>query len=83
MDVPWNEQATLIRMAGKSHTGLDEEAEVLFEGPLLDMVKRVKAMIRSERRRLRISMPDRRVRPHTFQDAGIDALIDKLPVVQA
>lgn len=82
MDIPWNEHATMIRMAGKSHTGIDEEVEVLFEGPLRDMVKRVKAMTRSERKRLRISMPDRRVRPHSFQDAAIDALIDKLPVAQ-
>lgn len=83
MDVPWNEQATIVRMAGKSHAGVDEDVEVLFEGPLRDMVKRAKAMTRSERRRLRISLPDRRVRPHSFQDDAIEALIDALPLLEA
>lgn len=83
MDVPWNEQATMVRMAGKSLTGAAEDVEVLFEGPLRDMAKRAKAMTHSERRRLRISLPDRRVRPHSFQDAAIDALIDALPLAEA
>jgi predicted HTH domain antitoxin len=33
-----------------------------------------------ERRGLRISLPDRRIRPYAFKDEDLDSLIKQLPV---
>jgi hypothetical protein len=60
--------------------GDDQASEVLFEGPLRDMVAKVRDMKALERRGLRISLPDRRVRPYAFKGADLDALIKQLPV---
>ncbi|RXD02527.1 hypothetical protein EQZ23_18065 [Sphingomonas sp. UV9] len=57
----------------------DQSTELLFEGSLLTLAKKVQAMKRPERRGLRLSLPDRHVRPHTFQDDALSALIDGLP----
>lgn len=77
MDFPWKESATLIRMPADEK---DEQTnEILFEGPLLVLAKRVKAMKPLERKRLKISLPDRQTRPHTFKDDSLTALIDGIP----
>jgi hypothetical protein len=73
MDFPWTEAATAEQKD-------DEANELLFEGSLLSMAKRVRAMRPIERRRLKISLPDRIVRPHTFKDDSLTALIDDIPL---
>lgn len=78
MDFPWTEQATLVRLAGISETD-DQGCEVLFEGPLLALARRVRDMKPQDRRRLRLSLPDRMIRPHTFQGDALAALIDRIP----
>jgi hypothetical protein len=60
--------------------GDDQSSEVISEGPLRDMVSKVRDMKALERRGLRISLPDRRIRPYAFKDADLDALIKQLPV---
>ena len=55
--------------------------ELLFEGSLLLMAQKVRAMKPIDRRHLKISLPDRIVRPHTFKDDSLAALIDDIPVV--
>lgn len=76
--LPWNEQATLIRLSATDGIG-DHGFEILFEGPLLQLAKRVRAMPALERRGLKISLPDRHVRPHTFQNEALTALIESIP----
>lgn len=77
MDFPWTEAATLVRMpAGQKD---DEANELLFEGTMLLMAQRARAMKPTERRHLKISLPDRLVRPHTFRDGSLTALIDDIP----
>lgn len=78
MQFPWNEQATLIRLV-KADSSDDQEAEILFEGSLLTLTKKVRAMPAIERRGLRMSLPDSQVRPHTFQDETLTALIENIP----
>ncbi len=74
-DMPWTESATLVRLAqGSDDTG----TEILFEGTLEQMTRRVTIVPRSKRTGMRISLPDRKVRPHTFEGAALDALVDKL-----
>jgi len=82
MDIPWKENATLVRMAGTSTTGDEEDVQILFEGPLSAMVARVRGMSPLERKRLRISLPDRNARPNSFQNEAITMLMDKLPRAQ-
>jgi hypothetical protein len=78
MDFPWKEQATLVRMAGVEQVD-DQSCEILFEGSLLAMATRVRDMKPAQRKRLRLSIPDRQVRPHTFQGDALTALIDRIP----
>jgi hypothetical protein len=78
MDFPWKEQATLVRMAGLEQVD-DQSCEILFEGSLLAMATRVRDMKPAQRKRLRLSIPDRQVRPHTFQGDALTALIDCIP----
>jgi hypothetical protein len=78
MDFPWKEQATLVRMPSIEHTD-DQSCEILFEGSLLALATRVREMKPLSRRGLRLSLPDRKVRPHTFQGDALTALIDRIP----
>jgi hypothetical protein len=66
MDFPWAEAATLVRMPAARNN--DEASELLFEGTLLVMAHNLK-----------ISLPNRLVRPHTFKDDSLTALIDDIP----
>jgi hypothetical protein len=78
MDTPWQDQATLIRMT--SEVGLDGQvSEILFEGPLLAMVRKVQEINPAGRKRLRIYLPDRHVRPFSFQDEMLLYLLDRAP----
>ena len=77
MDFPWAEAATLVRMPATQNN--DEASELLFEGTLLVMAHKVRAMKPIERRYLKISLPNRLVRPHTFKDDSLTALIDDIP----
>ncbi|WP_426290553.1 hypothetical protein [Sphingomonas sp. TWP1-3-1] len=79
MDFPWTEAATLVRMPAAQKD--DEGNELLFEGSLLLMAQKVRAMKPIDRRHLKISLPNRIVRPHTFKDGSLAALIDDIPVV--
>jgi hypothetical protein len=79
MKFPWNERATLVRLT-KADRAEDEAHVILLEGPLLALAKKVRAMKVVERRGLRMSLPDRHVRPHTFQDEALTALIESIPV---
>ena len=78
MEFPWKEQATLVRILGLD-TSDDQASEILFEGPLLVVAKKVRAMSAGERRGLRLSLPDRHVRPHTFKDETLTALVENIP----
>ena len=78
MELPWAEAATLVRMPAAQNN--DEASELLFEGSLLLMAQKVRAMRPIDRRHLKISLPDRTVRPHTFKDGSLAALIDDIPV---
>lgn len=83
MDIPWGENATVVRMAGKSMAGVEEDGEMLFEGPLLTVVSLVRDMKPPNRDRLRISLPDRQARPHSFQKEAIHMLLYKFARAQA
>ena len=78
MDFPWNEEATLVRLM-KVEFADDQSTEILFEGPLITVARRVLAMKPGERKGLRLSLPNRPVRPHTFQDDALAALIEHIP----
>lgn len=78
MNFPWTENATLVRIASAGRAD-DQSSEILFEGPLLAVAKKVRAMKPLDRRGLRLSLPDRHVRPHTFQDDTLTALVDSIP----
>ena len=78
MSYPWKENATLVRMAAADRTD-NQAPEILFEGSLIVLAKRVHSLKPLDRRGLRISLPDRQVRPHTFQDDSLTALIDSIP----
>jgi hypothetical protein len=75
---PWKEQATLVRFI-KAENADDQIGEILSEGSLLSLAKKVRSMKAIERRGLRMSLPDRHVRPHTFQDETLLALIENIP----
>lgn len=78
MKFPWNERATLVRL-GDTGDPADEANAILFEGPLLALAKKVRTMKPLQRRGLRMSLPDRHVRPHVFQDEALTALIESIP----
>jgi hypothetical protein len=78
MNFPWKENATLVRMAAPDRTD-DQSSEILFEGRLLDLAKKVQAMTPLDRRGLRLSLPDRNIRPRSFQDEALSALIESIP----
>jgi hypothetical protein len=78
MNFPWKENATLVRTAAEGKAD-DQSSEILFEGPLLELAKRVQSMKPLDRRGLRLSLPDRHVRPHTFQDDALSALVESIP----
>ncbi len=78
MDFPWNEEATLVRLL-KVNFADDQSSEILFEGPLIVVARKVRDMKVVERRGLRLSLPNRQVRPHTFQDDALSALVENIP----
>ncbi len=78
MNFPWKENATLVRTPASGQAD-DQSSEILFEGPLLELAKRVQSMKPVDRRGLRLSLPDRHVRPHTFQDGALSVLVDSIP----
>lgn len=78
MDFPWNEEATLVRLL-KVDFADDQSSEILFEGPLIVVARKVRDMKVVERRGLRLSLPNRQVRPHTFQDDALSALVENIP----
>jgi len=78
MNFPWNENATLVRTVGAGQPD-DQSTAILFEGPLLALAMKVRAMKPGDRRGLRLSLPDRHVRPRTFQDDALTALVDSIP----
>ena len=80
IDFPWSEEATLVRLF-KSDFADDQSSEILFEGPLLTVAKKVRDMKIVDRRGLRLSLPNRQVRPHTFQDEALSALVENIPRV--
>ncbi|HXH15410.1 MAG TPA: hypothetical protein VNJ10_04700 [Sphingomonas sp.] len=79
MDFPWKENGTLVRQISASASG-DESGEILFEGTLLAMVRKVRAIDRNDRKGLRISMPDRHVRPYSFQGEALSSLVENMPL---
>ena len=80
MDLPWKEQATLVRLPTAEQAD-DQSSTILFEGSLLALAVRVRNMKASERRGLRLSLPDRHVRPHSFQGEALADLIDRIPAL--
>jgi hypothetical protein len=78
MNFPWKENATLVRTVAADQPD-DQSSEILFEGPLLELAKKVQAMKPLDRRGLRLSLPDRNVRPRTFQDEALLALVESIP----
>jgi hypothetical protein len=78
MNLPWNEEATLVRLL-KFDFADDQSSEILFEGPLIVVARKVREMKVVDRRGLRLSLPNRQVRPHTFQDDALSALVENIP----
>lgn len=78
---PWKENATLVRMAAAGQAD-DPLSELLFKGPLLTLALRVRAMKPLNRRGLRLSLPDRHVRPYTFQADALAELVDSIPTAR-
>lgn len=74
MDIPWNELATLIRITDRTN-GAEAAREILFEGPLFRVVAKVAGTPKEARRGFSVSLPDRRVRPHTFDGHALSALV--------
>ena len=74
MDIPWDELATLIRIKDRT-SGAEADREILYEGPLYSVVEKVAATPSEARRGFSVSLPDRRVRPHTFDGHALSALI--------
>lgn len=74
MGITWNELATLIRVTDRT-TETAASREMVQQGPLHHVVETVAAMPPDARRGLSVSLPDRRVPPHTFDRHAIDALI--------
>ena len=74
MDIPWNELATLIRITDRS-SGLEADRQILFEGTQYRVVAKVAGTPKEDRRGFSVSLPDRRVRPHTFDGHALLALI--------
>jgi hypothetical protein len=72
--IPWQDQATLIRFAGRTSVA-EADREIVFEAPLYRVVAKVAGMPEIERRGLSISLPDRQVRPFTFDEYSLAALI--------
>jgi hypothetical protein len=72
--IPWNDEATLIRLAGRT-SGAVADREIVLEAPLYRVVAKVAGMLEIERRGLSISLPDRQVRPFTFDEYALPALI--------
>lgn len=77
MDIPWNELATLIRIKDRTSSA-EADREILFEGPLYKVIEKVAATPIEARRGYSVSLPDRRVRPHTFDGHALGALIADL-----
>lgn len=75
---PWSEEAVLVRLF-KGEFVDDQSSEILFEGPLLIVARKVQDMEIVDRRGLRLSLPNRQVRPHTFQDEALSALVESIP----
>ena len=75
MDTPWNENATVTRSVDRIG---NEEAtrEILFEGPLHQVINKIAGMSSEARKSFSISLPDRQVRPHTYDTHALKALID-------
>lgn len=65
MNYPWKESATLVRTAAAGQSD-DQSSTILFEGPLLALALKIEAIKPLDRRRLRLSLPDRHVRPLRF-----------------
>ena len=79
MDFPWKEEAILVRLL-KVEFADDQSSEILFEGPLLMIARKVRDMKIVDRRGLRLSLPNRQVRPHKFQDEALSALVENIPI---
>lgn len=63
---PWNEIATAVRMnvpGGSTAT----EPSILFEGPLHIVVEKLADWPRRDLDAVRVSLPDRNARPHSFE----------------
>ncbi|KQN33588.1 hypothetical protein ASE88_00720 [Sphingomonas sp. Leaf38] len=77
MDIPWNELATLIRIKDRTSNAAADR-EILFEGPLYRVIEKVSDTPIEARRGYSVSLPDRRVRPHTFDEHALVAMIADL-----
>ncbi|WP_156362099.1 hypothetical protein [Sphingomonas sp. Leaf208] len=77
MGIPWNELATLIRIKGRTNEA-EADREILFEGPLYRVIEKVAGTPVEARRGFSVSLPDRKVRPHTFDGHALLALIADL-----
>ena len=77
MDIPWKEQATVVR-TGRGHHASDDN-EMLFEGPLIVVAAAIRKLPATERQRLRVSFPNRRVPPYSVQGAPLKQLLDGIP----
>ena len=77
MDIPWEEQATVVR-TGRGYNESDD-SEMLFEGPLIIVAAAIRKLSVTERQRLRVSFPNRRVPPYSVQGAPLKQLLDGIP----
>jgi hypothetical protein len=71
--IPWGDSATLTRRAA---AGGSEAPAILFEGTLRAIVQKVALMTSSQRKGLRVALPDRHVRPYSFDGVSLAALVE-------
>ncbi|RYF08774.1 MAG: hypothetical protein EOO77_24925 [Oxalobacteraceae bacterium] len=76
-DIPWREAAVLIR-EGRDPDTNEATREIVQEGSLRDVIFDVRQTTSDQRTRLKITLPDRRVRPYQYAGEEITALIHAL-----
>jgi hypothetical protein len=70
MSFSWKENATLVRTAAAGQMD-DQSSTALFEGLLSALALKVRTMKPIQRCGMRLPLPNRQVRPHTFRDGAL------------
>ena len=74
VEIPWREIATAVRIPAIGG-GTSGEATILFEGPLEMVAQKLSEWPKKDLTAVRISLPDRTAKPHTFEGQTLSDLI--------